>query len=46
MDCFGKIVVYVFFGILFFDNMMGYVIMKFEFYYDNVFICVIFDNVF
>lgn len=41
----GKIVVYVFSGILLFDNMTGHVIMKSEFYHDNAFTCVTSDNV-
>lgn len=45
MDRPGKIVVYVFSGILLFDNMTGHVIMKSEFYHDNALTCVISDNV-
>lgn len=45
MDRPGEIVVYVFSGILLFDNMTGHVIMKSEFYHDNAFTCVISDNV-
>lgn len=45
MDRPGKIVVYVFSGILLFDNMTGHVIMKSEFYHDNAFTCVTSDNV-
>lgn len=45
MDRPGKIVVYVFSGILLFDNMTGHVIMISEFYHDNAFTCVTSDNV-